>query len=195
MTNSTGTVESQYAYDPFGRATLLQGSIAAEFQFAGYYMHSSSGLNLTRTRAYNANLGRFINRDKIGESGGVNLFAHVLNVPSMLRDTQGLWVTTLSTTLRAQALNGQVELRSLRDMKPVTSYILTRQGVMPTLPGKAQRASTRTPPFHSFLCRGFQVALCPTHHQDHRHRRHHRVLPTITVIQIHSAVLHHPFWT
>jgi YD repeat-containing protein len=52
MTNSTGTVEAQLAYDPYGRATQLQGTMSPDFQFAGYYCHASSGLDLTTTRVY-----------------------------------------------------------------------------------------------------------------------------------------------
>lgn len=52
-------------------------------------MHSHSGLNLTRTRAYSANLGRFISRDPIGERGGVNLYGYVGGNPVSLTDPSG----------------------------------------------------------------------------------------------------------
>lgn len=53
-------------------------------------MHARSGLNLTRTRAYSASLGRFISRDPIQEYGGVNLYAYCQNDPVTNTDPSGL---------------------------------------------------------------------------------------------------------
>ncbi len=53
-------------------------------------MHSRSGLNLTRTRAYAAIFGRFLNRDPIEETAGINVFAYVGNCPVSLTDPSGL---------------------------------------------------------------------------------------------------------
>jgi RHS repeat-associated protein len=90
MTSSSGTVEVQMAYDLYGRASQIQGSPSLEFQYAGYYNHSPSGLLLTKFRAMNCNLGRFISRDPIREDGGLNLFAYVGNSPSESIDPSGL---------------------------------------------------------------------------------------------------------
>jgi len=68
MTNTSGTIQSQYAYDPFGRVAKLQGSLSSDFQYAGYYNHAPSNLNLTPRRAYAANFGRWISRDPLGEA-------------------------------------------------------------------------------------------------------------------------------
>jgi RHS repeat-associated protein len=90
MTNSTGSITAQYVYDPYGRPRLLQGSVASDRQFAGYYFHAPSGLSLSQTRAYNAALGRWINRDPAGEFVDTNLYAYVDNRPTMLTDPSGL---------------------------------------------------------------------------------------------------------
>jgi RHS repeat-associated protein len=79
MTNGSGTIVGELVYDPFGRKTLIQGTVVPDFQFAGYYMHSPSGLSLTFSRPYNSVLGRFINRDLIGEIGGGNLYEYTNN--------------------------------------------------------------------------------------------------------------------
>ena len=50
MTNSSGAIQDQDAYDPFGRVTQLQGSVSPDYQYAGYYLHAASGLYLTRWR-------------------------------------------------------------------------------------------------------------------------------------------------
>src|SRR5436190_23231826 len=39
---------------------------------------------------YDPNLGRFINRDPIGEMGGINLYGFVVNNPVNFVDTDGL---------------------------------------------------------------------------------------------------------
>lgn len=84
------TTKSEYSYDPYGRVTKIAGSGPdADFQYVGYYMHARSGLNLTRTRAYSASLGRFINRDPIAERGGTNLYGYVAGDPINLRDPSG----------------------------------------------------------------------------------------------------------
>jgi len=89
MTNSGGSVQAQYSYDPYGRATQLQGGIASDFQYCGYYNHAPSQLSLALTRNYSCNLGRWISRDSIGEIGGVNLYGYVDNRPIEENDPTG----------------------------------------------------------------------------------------------------------
>ncbi len=82
VTSSGGT--EQYAYDPYGNATPSGSGTQSDFQYAGYYFHAPSGLNLTLNRPYSPTLGRFINRDPIEEQGGVNLYGYVDNDPSWI---------------------------------------------------------------------------------------------------------------
>jgi len=90
VTDSSGNVLGQFGYSPFGQQSQLQGSYVPDFGFAGYYLHARSGLNLTRTRAYSASLGRFINRDPVEERGGLNLFEYVSENPINFRDPSGM---------------------------------------------------------------------------------------------------------
>jgi RHS repeat-associated protein len=89
FTDSLGTLQAAYNYDLYGRASRIQGSLAADFQYADYYFHPSSGLSLPTFRAYNANLGRFINRDPLQEIGGINLYKYVNNNPEKWIDPSG----------------------------------------------------------------------------------------------------------
>jgi RHS repeat-associated protein len=89
MTNSSGTIDAQLAFDPYGQVTQLQGSVLPDFQYAGYYLHSRSGLNLTLRRVYSPTLARWINRDPIEEDGGVNLYSYVDNDPVSAIDLLG----------------------------------------------------------------------------------------------------------
>ena len=90
MIDGSGVVQAQYSFDPFGRSSKLQGSLEADFQYAGYYMHQRSGLSLPVFRAYSAKMGRWISRDPLYESGGLNLFCYVNNNPSRFTDKLGL---------------------------------------------------------------------------------------------------------
>ena len=91
MTDSTGAIRAQYDYDPFGRVTKIQGNLSADFGFTGDYYHAASGLSLTIYRAYDPNLGRWLNRDPIGLAGGINLYAYVGNNPISRIDPLGLF--------------------------------------------------------------------------------------------------------
>lgn len=90
MTDSSGTVQAEYGYDPYGRTTRLHGSLNTDFQYADYYSHSRSGLNLAAYRAYDASLGRWINRDPLGEQGGINLYNYVDGIPTGDYDPSGM---------------------------------------------------------------------------------------------------------
>ena len=54
-------------------------SLFPDFAFTGHYYHARSGLYLTMYRAYSPSLGRWISRDPIGETGGLNLYDYVGN--------------------------------------------------------------------------------------------------------------------
>ena len=133
MTNSSGTIEAQYAYDPYGQVTKISESVAADFGYAGYYLHARSGLNLTRTRAYSSLQGRFINRDPIMEKGGVNVFANVSNNPISFTDPSG--ETENLNTPPGPFMGGQASLESLLQAAPglggqkcVNDYFECRSG-------------------------------------------------------------------
>lgn len=90
LTDNSGIVQAQYAFDPFGQTTKLSEVVPSDFQFHQYYQHSRSRLSVTRTRLYSASLGRFLNRDPVGERQGTNLFAYVENEPIRHWDQSGL---------------------------------------------------------------------------------------------------------
>ena len=90
MTDSTGNVVYQADYDAYGQATILLNTVTPAFGYAGYYMHSRSNLNLTVHRAYSPTLARWLNRDPLGESGGINLYGYVGNDPVDGSDPLGL---------------------------------------------------------------------------------------------------------
>lgn len=90
QTNDAASVQAAYSFDPYGRAVVLEETVSSAFGFSGYYVHTRSGLDLTRHRAYSANLGRWLNRDPLGEKVALNLHAYCLNDPVNLKDSTGL---------------------------------------------------------------------------------------------------------
>lgn len=56
-----GTVVARYDYDPYGRSTTVLGTTPTDFNFTGLYRHVKSNLNLAVYRAYDPDLGRWLN--------------------------------------------------------------------------------------------------------------------------------------
>jgi RHS repeat-associated protein len=89
-TGKKGAVVARFDYDPYGRSTAVISSTLPDFNFTGLYRHAASNLDFAVYRAYDPDLGRWLNRDPIGERGGINLFAYVFNDPTLRTDLSGL---------------------------------------------------------------------------------------------------------
>jgi RHS repeat-associated protein len=89
LTDSTGVVQTQYTYEPFGATTVSGASNANSFQYTSRE-NDGTGLYYYRSRFYSPALGRFIAEDSIGFWGGsANLYAYVHNEPLLLTDPTG----------------------------------------------------------------------------------------------------------
>jgi RHS repeat-associated protein len=101
MTNSSGAIQARYSYDPYGKVTKVSGAMDSDFQYAGYYGHAPSGLNLTMYRAYDSSTGRWLSRDPLPDAEliqGANLYWYVFNNAVNAVDPSGL-VTTANCTI------------------------------------------------------------------------------------------------
>jgi RHS repeat-associated protein len=87
--NSSTRIAS-YDYDPYGRPIRTSGRVSTDFRFAGMFYEQNSGLYLTRYRVYDPSTGRWLSRDPLGESAGLNLYAYVGGNPVSLYDPKGL---------------------------------------------------------------------------------------------------------
>ncbi len=98
MTDSSGSVQARYEYDLYGQRTKTYGALDSDFQYASYYMHAPSGLNLNLYRTYSPQHSQWINRDPIEENDNVNLYCYVSNNPISYIDPWGLqgWLTLKS---------------------------------------------------------------------------------------------------
>jgi RHS repeat-associated protein len=89
MFTGGGTVVARYDYDPYGRSTTVLGTTPTDYNFTGLFPHSKSNLDLAVYRAYDPDLGRWLNRDPSGERGGLNLYDYVSNNPLLYKDLDG----------------------------------------------------------------------------------------------------------
>ena len=91
-TDTNGTVVAHYEYDPFGHISAQSGAMTADFayRFSTKYTDDETGLMYYGYRFYSPNLARFLNRDPIGENGGIHLYRFVRNNPINAWDSLGL---------------------------------------------------------------------------------------------------------
>lgn len=93
MTDSNGLLTDELAYQPYGRLIACSGSTDTPFTWLGAYgvWYAGHGLYLTRHRAYDANLMRFVQVDPLGLDGGRNLYAYGKASPYAVVDPLGLF--------------------------------------------------------------------------------------------------------
>ena len=91
--SADGSLDAKYEYGAFGETLRVGGTSIADdnpFRFSTKYTDTESGLIYYGFRYYSASLGRFLNRDPLGEAGGSNLYAFVENDPVNGWDYLGL---------------------------------------------------------------------------------------------------------
>ena len=93
LVDATGNIAAHYEYDPFGKINTQNGAYAASnpFRFSSEYFDSETGLVYYNYRYYSPELGRWINRDPIGEAGGLNLYNMLKTNAISQIDQYGLW--------------------------------------------------------------------------------------------------------
>ena len=82
---------AQYEYGPFGEVLRATGAMAKTnpFRFSTKYQDDQSDYLYYGYRYYNPNTGRWLSRDPIGEAGGLNVYAFVVNDPLSFIDPLG----------------------------------------------------------------------------------------------------------
>jgi RHS repeat-associated protein len=89
MADASGTVQTSYTYEPFGRASTSGAADANPLQFTGRE-NDGTGLQYNRARYYSPTLQRFISQDPLGFGGGdVNTHAYAGDSPTNATDPSG----------------------------------------------------------------------------------------------------------
>jgi RHS repeat-associated protein len=114
MSGATGNYINRYAYRPFGENLLTTEGITNPFEYVGQWgiMDEGGGLDYMRARFTSPLLGRFMNPDPIGQSGGINLYAYTENSPITSIDPTGLWTFSVNFVFLGGAGVGGVAQRS-----------------------------------------------------------------------------------
>ena len=89
--SETGSIVTQYTYDPYGNIIDSSGPLADVFSFgfSTQYHDRETGMVGYQQRVYLPVLGRWLNRDPIEEEGGENLYAFCNNNSVLYYDIQG----------------------------------------------------------------------------------------------------------
>ncbi|MBD3322778.1 MAG: hypothetical protein GF350_16885, partial [Chitinivibrionales bacterium] len=97
---SDGSVVERYAYDPYGKPTVMDADFSAdadgasdvanEILYCGYRIDPETGLYHVRHRPYHPTLGRWGTRDRIGYLQGANLYEYASSLPLSRVDPNGL---------------------------------------------------------------------------------------------------------
>ncbi len=94
LTDAAQSTVVSYTYDPFGVLMSESGGsnptpLSQPYRYSGKMWHGLSSTYDFGFRFYSPGLGRFINRDPIGEAGGLNLYGFVGNSPTNRVDPFG----------------------------------------------------------------------------------------------------------
>ncbi len=87
--DGTGTLQTQYTYEPFGMTTQTGAASTSSYKYTGRE-DDGSGLMYYRARYYQPRLQRFIAEDPIGFQGrNINLYEYANGNPVLFRDPIG----------------------------------------------------------------------------------------------------------
>lgn len=142
LVDTSGTVVERYEYDAYGVVRYMAPDFSAltssafdnPHLYTGRRLDPDTGLYHYRNRDYDAQLGRFINRDPIGYAAGdMNLYAYVGGSPVNRVDPSGLICDNKCSTANSK-----------RKVAPISFNL--KQAQSPSSPGtvKALTSSAKT---------------------------------------------------
>jgi RHS repeat-associated protein len=89
------SIVASYRYDIFGKPLKKTGTFDQPYRFSTKRYDEATGLSYYGYRFYIPELGRWINRDPLGEAGEINLYGFVGNNPVSFVDPYGLLQITV----------------------------------------------------------------------------------------------------
>ncbi len=88
LTDSSGLVVWQGAYDSFGKCSVLIDIVTNNLRLPGQYYDAETGLHYNMNRYYDPLLGRYLQLDPAGD--GLNGYAYAYGNPMSMTDPHGL---------------------------------------------------------------------------------------------------------
>ena len=96
--DGTGTLQTQYTYEPFGYVTQTGQANTNSYKYTGRE-DDGTGLDYYRARYYHPRLQRFVSEDPIGfGAGDFNIYGYVGNNPLIFIDPTGLFCVYSQST-------------------------------------------------------------------------------------------------
>ena len=103
LTDVNGTVVDQYAYDLWGKPTIVYESVPQQLRYQGYWYDNELGWYWLTTRAYDPTLERFLQPDP-SEQDGLYSYAYVNDDPVDMNDPSGFAASPIYCDSRCQGL-------------------------------------------------------------------------------------------
>jgi RHS repeat-associated protein len=99
---------ADYKYDPFGRTITSSGTLASAnvYQFSSKELMTKSGFYYYGFRFYDPDTGRWLNRNRLGERRGLNLYGFVGNDGIDKVDSDGRMSFVLRKIIKSKIRNG-----------------------------------------------------------------------------------------
>jgi RHS repeat-associated protein len=89
LLDGTGAIQTQYTYEPFGKAIVSGAENSNAFQFTGRE-NDEIGLYYYRARYYDPVIDRFLSEDPLQERAGINFYSYVGDQPTGYIDPSGM---------------------------------------------------------------------------------------------------------
>ncbi len=89
VSSNGGTTLWSTTYQPFGTTSTVSGSINQNLRFPGQFADTETEVSYNLNRDYMPNLGRFLESDPTGLSGGTNTYQYVAGNPVARTDPSG----------------------------------------------------------------------------------------------------------
>ena len=91
LTDGQGRVVWLAESKAFGSTDIKLGEIPNPLRLPGQYYDAETGLHYNRFRYHSPEWGRYMSKDPLAQTGGLNLYAYVGNNPLNQADPMGLW--------------------------------------------------------------------------------------------------------
>ncbi|HKV92926.1 MAG TPA: RHS repeat-associated core domain-containing protein [Candidatus Angelobacter sp.] len=106
LSSSTGAISNSYAYDAFGNAATATESFTNPYRYTARDYDPETGLQYSRARYYDSNVGRFVSEDPIRFAGSLSFYVYTQNRPIIAKDPSGLaiWICNRAA-FNSEAMN------------------------------------------------------------------------------------------